>query len=212
MSAGYSSLAGFGRPPTTQLEIMVAETQTLEDLFRKQLLLALQTGRYYFIAFDRLSPFTVPLVLIKPDQFRFGSDEMLLGDGIKVTGVRVKANRSASVAQNDPPGPKPGQQSAKDRICEAALSILNDPAKRPPHRLQLEDGPGYKLNSVEKMIRGTVPRGFSVAIPYFRRFCGQRADNSSVEENFSRKDQIFEGLGCHAGPKASPHPHSSRSE
>jgi hypothetical protein len=79
------------------------------------------------------------------------------------------AHQQTSAAQTDPPGRKPGQQSIKDRACEAVLSILNHDAKRPPRRhgrkaelarmvradLQ-KDGQRYKDNSVEKMIRDTV--------------------------------------------------------
>jgi hypothetical protein len=70
---------------------------------------------------------------------------------------------------NDPPGPKPGRQTPKDRASKAVLSILNDSAKRPipghGRRTELarmvctdlqNQGQSYQENSVQKMIRGTV--------------------------------------------------------
>ncbi len=169
MARGFAQIAGGGRSLPTQLETMVAEVRSLEDLFRNQLLLALQAGRYSLAGYDRLTPITVvPPVLIKPEQFQFGSDEILLGDGIKLTGVRIMPNRPVSAAQIDPPGRKPGRRPAKDLVCQAALSILNDGAKRPPPghgrkaalarmvQALLPDGLKYQQNTIEKFIRGTV--------------------------------------------------------
>jgi hypothetical protein len=168
MSRGYALLAGGGASSPCQLETVVAEAKSLEDLFRNQLVLALQTDRYSLAAYDRLSPVTVAPGLIKPEQFRFGGDEMLVGDGIKLTGVRFVPNRPASAAQSEPPGRKPGHQPIKDLACSAVLSILVDDAQRPPpghgrkaalarmvHPL-LPDGERYKLNTIEKLIRGSI--------------------------------------------------------
>jgi hypothetical protein len=165
---GYTQLAGFVRPPKTELEITVGETQELEDLFRNQLVVALRSGRFILNAFDRLEPHTVPPELIKPEHFRFGSDEMEV-NGIKLTGVRFVRAQAITAAQNDPPGRRPGQNSPKDLACDIVLSILNNEAQRPPKRhgrktelarmvsaALINGGKPYAVNSVEKFIRGTV--------------------------------------------------------
>jgi hypothetical protein len=149
--------------------MMVREAAGHEQLFRERLASALQSHRYSLTGFDRLNSITVAPELIKPGQFQFGSDEVLLGDGIKITGVRMVAGAlQTRDAQNDPPGRKPGRQSAKDRACEAVLSILND-AKRPlrghgrkaelarmVRTALLKEGHTYQENTVQGMIRGTV--------------------------------------------------------
>jgi hypothetical protein len=168
MISGYQQLAGGGRRPKTQLEKTVAETQKLEDLFRNRLVLALQSGRYFLNAFDRLEPHIVPPGLIKPEHFRFGSDEMEL-NGIKLTGLHFVRSQAVFAPQNDASGRKPGLSSPKDLACEIVLSILNDQAQRPPKShgrvaalarmvwaVLKKDGKTYELNSIEKFIRGTV--------------------------------------------------------
>jgi hypothetical protein len=166
-----SQLRGGPAKPPSEFQMMFSEAQRLEQLFRIQLASALQLRRYFLTGFDaNLKPITVPLILIKPDQFRFDSDEMLLGDGLKIFGVRIASvDPQTLAAQNDRPGRKPGQQSAKDRACMAALSILSNDDERPPRgygrraelarrvRAQLQsDGQNYQEDSVQKMIRDTV--------------------------------------------------------
>jgi hypothetical protein len=159
-------LAGGPAMPLTKFEIMAAETQNFEGQFRDRLLLALKTGRYSLIAFDRLKEVTVPPALIKPEHFRFESKEMELGDGIKLSGVRIVPRQTVSA---DPPGRKPGRMSAKALACRAALAILDDASRRPPPghgrkaalaRMVCNElrnyGPSYQEDTVQKMIRGTV--------------------------------------------------------
>jgi hypothetical protein len=168
MSSGYQQLAGFGRSPKTQLQIMVAATQKLEDQFCNRLVLTLQSRRYILSAFQGLKPVTVPPALIKPEHFRLDSDEMGL-NGIKLTGVRVVRAQAVPASQNDPPGRKPGEQPAKGLICSIALSILNDEAQRPPpghgRKAALarmvgtcleEIGKTYKENTIARLMRDSV--------------------------------------------------------
>ena len=167
-ASGYRQLTGFGRPPKTELEIAVEETNELEDLFRNRLLEALQSRRYLLKAFDRLEQRTLSPALIKPEHFRFGSDEMELNE-IKLAGVHFVRAQAIAASQNDPPGRKPGQNSSKDLACDIVLSILNDEARRPPKRhgrlvalarmvqkVLHKEGKTYVVDSIEKFIRGTV--------------------------------------------------------
>jgi hypothetical protein len=162
MASFNGQLAGWPAEPLAEYEIILDETRRLELLFRERLASALESGRYFLTGFDRLSPINVSPILIKPEHFRFDSDEMELEDSIKLSGVRIVPNQTVSA---DPPGPKPGQQSAKDLACRAVLSILNDEAHRPPRghgrltklaRMVRIDLEGNTLNSIEKFIRGTV--------------------------------------------------------
>jgi hypothetical protein len=166
--SGYRQLAGFERPPKTELEVAVAEAETIENLFRNRLLAALQSGRYFLKAFDRLELHTVSPGLIKPEHFRFDSDTMEV-NGIKLTGVHFVRAQAVPAAQNHAPGRRPGQNSPKDRACDIVLSILNDQARRPPKRRGRKtelarmvgaalsnEGKSYAVNSIEKFIRGTV--------------------------------------------------------
>jgi hypothetical protein len=152
--------------PLIELEKMTAETLELQRLFRNRLVF--QSGRYRIEAFRGHEPCTVNTALIKPEHFRFDSDEMEVNE-IKLVGVRFVRAEAVPASQNDPPRPKPGQQSAKDRLCQAALSILNDPAKRPPrghgrkakiarllYKLQPDDGRRYEEDSIVRMIRDTI--------------------------------------------------------
>jgi hypothetical protein len=164
----YSRLAGGPEIPLESFEIVLKETRRLEELFRDRLASALRSRRYSLTAFAGLKPVTVSPILIQPDQFRFGSDEMQLDDGaIKLKGVRIVPGQPNP--QIDPPGRKPGQPSAKDRACNAALSILSNDAKRPPRghgrkaelaRMVCADlenaGSRYQENTVQRMIRDTV--------------------------------------------------------
>jgi hypothetical protein len=167
-SSGYRQLAGFERPPKTKLEVAVAEAQKLENLFRNQLLGALQSRRYSLNVFDGLEPHTVPPGLIKPEHFCFDSDTMEV-NGIKLTGVHFVRTQAVPAAQNHAPGRRPAQNSAKDLACEIVLSILNDSARRPPKRhgrmtelarmvgaALRNQGPSYEVNSIGKFIRGSV--------------------------------------------------------
>jgi hypothetical protein len=162
-----SHLISWGNKPTPLTEL-AAEARNLEGQFRHRLLLALQHGRYFLHAFRGLEPRTVSPELIKPRDFRFESKEMEL-NGTKLAAVRFVRAEAVPASQSDPPGRKPGQQSAKDRICRIALSILNNEAQRPPPghgrkaalarmvgaRLQ-ESGKTYMENTIARFIRGTV--------------------------------------------------------
>ena len=166
-----SQLAGGPAKPRTEFQLMFAEAQCLERLFRNQLAAALQSGRYCLTAFDaHVNQINVSPILIKPEQFQFGSEEMLLGDGLKIFGVRVApANPQPLSTRIDRSGRKPGQPSPKGRACKAVLSILNNDAQRPTpgrgRKAELArmvctdlkaDGQSYQENSVAKMIRETV--------------------------------------------------------
>lgn len=151
--------------PPTDFELMEDEARKFEGLFRGRLHLAIQHCRYFLHAFDGIKPATVSPELIKPRDFRFESEEMEL-NGTKLAVVRAEA---VPASQSNPPGRKPGQQSAKDLICRIALLILNDAAQRPPpghgrkavlarmvvERLK-ESGKTYMENTIARLIRGTV--------------------------------------------------------
>jgi hypothetical protein len=147
---------------------ILCETRRLELSFRERLASALKSGRYSLTGFDRLSLMNISPILIKPEHFRFDSDEMVL-NGIKLTGVRVVRAQAVPASQNDPPGRKPGKKSAKDLACDIVLAILNDDAQRSLKRhgrlIELarmvqavldKDGKTYEVNSIEKFIRDTV--------------------------------------------------------
>ena len=168
MASFSRQLAGGSGLPLEPFEIVLKETQKLEELFRNQLASALRSGRYSLIAFEGLNPVTVPPILLRPELFRFGSGAMEL-NGIKLTGVHFVRPQAVPAAQNDAPGRRPGQNSPKDLACEIVLSILNDEAQRPPKRhgrltalarmvqaVLGNEGKSYAVNSIEKFIRGTV--------------------------------------------------------
>jgi hypothetical protein len=168
LNSGYQQLAGYERPPKTELEVAVAEAQKLENLFRNRLLGALQSGQYVVNAFDRLEPHTVPPGLIKPEHFCFASDTMEV-NGIKLTGLHFVRAQAVPAAQSHAPGRRLAQNSAKDLACDIVLSILNDTARRPPKRrgrmtelarmvgaALRNEGQSYEVNSIEKFIRGSV--------------------------------------------------------
>jgi hypothetical protein len=105
--------------------------------------------------------------LIGPKLLRFDRDEIKI-NGTKITGVRAVPTLPQIVIPQAP-GPKPGHETAKRLVDDAVRTILESDAERPPkghgrivslariiqERLASE-GPRYKLNSIEKMIRPTV--------------------------------------------------------
>jgi hypothetical protein len=168
MASFNGQLAGWPAEPLAEYEVILEETRKLELSFRERLASALKSGRYSLTGFDRLSLMNISPILIKPEHFRFDSDEMVL-NGIKLTGVRVVRAQAVPASQNDPPGRKPGKKSAKDLACDIVLAILNDDAQRSLKRhgrlIELarmvqavldKDGKTYEVNSIEKFIRDTV--------------------------------------------------------
>jgi hypothetical protein len=150
-----------------QLEKMISEALDLQRLFRNRFVAALQSGRYSIEAFHGLEPHTLNPALIKPEHFRFDSDEMEV-NGIKLHDVHFKRRDAIAACQNDPPGRKPGQKSVKDLACCFVLSNLNGEARPPNRRGRLtdlarkfqavleKDGKSYQVNTIEGYIRDTV--------------------------------------------------------
>ena len=92
-------------------------------------------------------------------------DEIRLRSGQVLQGVHVVIATPQGAADPAVVGRKPGHELQKDRICRAALAVLDNDANRPPKRrgrraqlgkTVLGQFPDYELNSIEKMIRVTV--------------------------------------------------------
>ena len=119
-------------------------------------------GRYSLTAFDHFKQVTVPPASIKPQHFRFDSDEMEVNE-IKLFGARFVRTQVVRASQNDPPGRKPGQQSAKDWMSKTALSILNDEVQRPTR------GHGRKT-ALARMVCALQPAGWNYQVATIERY------------------------------------------